>query len=140
MVDGHFGGPRTLCDDGNGATPEIVNRMIVQSKPGRLELLPALPAALPHGTLSGTRARGAITVNRVTWDMKAGTLSAVLTSDAAQTLALVLPPGATIDGLTVDGAAHQATPQGVRKMGCVLPLPKGRAVTVAARFHFAESE
>ena len=140
MVDGHFGGPRTLCDDGNGATPEIVNRMIIQSKPGRLELLPALPTALPHGTLSGTRARGAITVNRVTWDMGAGTLSAVLTSDAAQTLVLVLPPGASVDKLTVDGAARPATLQGTRKMGCVLPLPKGRAVTVAARFHFAGSE
>lgn len=135
MVDGHFGGPRTLCDDGNGATPEIVNRMIVQSRVGRLELLPALPTTLPHGTLSGTRARGAITVNRVTWDIKAGTLSAVLTSDAAQTLALVLPPGAIIDGLTVDGAACLATAQGVRKQGCTLHLPKGRAVTVNAFFH-----
>jgi len=140
LVDGHFGGPRTLCDDGNGATPEIVNRMIVQSKVGRLELLPALPAALPQGTLSGTRARGAVTVNRVTWDVGAGTLSAVLTSDAAQTLALVLPPGASVDSLTVDGAVRPATPQGVRKMGCVLHLPKGRAVTVQARFHFAGSE
>jgi len=140
LVDGHSGGPRTLCDDGNGATPESVNRVIVQSEPGRLELLPALPTALPHGTLSGTRACGAITVNRVTWDRKAGTLSAVLTADAAQTLALALPPGATIDGLTVDGAAHQATTHGVRKMGCVLHLPEGKAVTVAARFHFAGSE
>ena len=140
LVAAHFGGPRTLCDDGNGATPEIVNRMIVQSQVGRLELLPALPAALPKGTLSGTRARGALTVNRVTWDITAGTLSAVLTSDAAQTLALVLPPDAVIDSLTVDSTARPVTTQGVRKQGCTLHLPEGQAVTIEARFHFTGAD
>ena len=134
MVDAHFGGPRTLCDDGNGATPEIVNRMIVQSEIGRLLLLPALPDSLPQGTLSGTRARGAITVNRLTWDTKAGTLSAVLTSDAAQTLALALPPDAVISRLTVNGKAQPVTTQGLRKQGCRLSLPKGKPVTIEARF------
>lgn len=145
MVDGHFGGPNTLCDDGNGATPEIVNRMIVRSQMGRLELLPALPAALPQGALSGTRARGAITVNRITWDMATGTLSAVLTSDAAQTLALALAPNATVDSLTVDSLTvdshvRQATAQGVRTQGCLLSLPKAKAVTVHAKFHFESAK
>ncbi len=135
MVDGHFGGPGTLCDDGNGATPEIVNRMIVQSEIGRLMLLPALPDALPSGTLSGTRARGAITINRLQWDMKAGTLSATLTADNAQTLALVMPPHATVTRLTVGGQAQPVTEQGAGKQGCRLSLPKGKAVTVAASFH-----
>ena len=135
LVDGHFGGPNTLCDDGNGATPEIVNRMIVQSKIGRLMLLPALPAALPQGTLRGTRARGAILCDRITWDTRAGTLTATLTSDNAQTLALVLPPDATVDTLTVDGKPQAVTAQGVGKQGCTLTLPKGRSVTVEAKFH-----
>lgn len=49
---------------------------------------------------------------------------------------LWLPADAPVDSLTVDRAAHQAVPQGARKMGCVLPLPEGRAVTVTAQFHF----
>ena len=135
MVDGHFGGPNVLCDDGNGATPEIVDRMIVQSQIGRLMLLPALPDALPQGTLSGTRARGAILVNSIHWDIGAGTLKAILTADNAQTIALVMPPGATVTSLTVNGKAEKVTEQGVNKQGCALSLPKGKPVTVEARFH-----
>jgi hypothetical protein len=63
MVDGHFSGPSVLCDDGNGTTPEIVNRMLVQSEFGRLTLLPALPKALPNGTVTGLRARGGFSVD-----------------------------------------------------------------------------
>ena len=139
MVDGHNGGPRIFCDDGNGATPEIVNRMLVQSQIGRLALLPALPDALPQGELIGTRARGAITVNRLTWNKKAGTLSSVLTSDHAQTLSLVLPPGVQTNLLTVNGKAQTVTPQGVGKQGCILSLPKGKAVTIEANFQVPAS-
>jgi hypothetical protein len=134
MVDGHFGGPDLLCADGNGATPEIVNRMLVQSKVGRISLLPALPSQLPKGTLGGTRARGQIGVDRLTWDMDAGTLSAVLTSDAAQKVTLVLPPGVAVNELTVDGRSTPASEQGVKKQGCELTLPAGKAVTINARF------
>ena len=139
MVDGHNGGPRIFCDDGNGATPEIVNRMLVQSQIGRLALLPALPDALPQGELIGTRARGAITVNRLTWNKNAGTLSSVLTSDHAQTLSLVLPPGVQTHLLTVNGKAQTVTPQGVGKQGCVLSLPKGKAVAIEANFQVPAS-
>jgi hypothetical protein len=135
MVDGHFGGPDVLCDDGNGATPEIVDRMLVQSQPGRLMLLPAVPKVLPQGTLSGTRARGAISVDRLKWDMNAGTLTAVLTSENKQTLDLILPPGMVADELTLNGKAQKVIEQGVRKQGCTLTLPKRKAVTVEAKFH-----
>ena len=136
MVDAHNGGPRILCDDGNGATPEIVNQMLVQSQIGRLALLTALPDALPQGVLTGIRARGAITVNRLSWNIKAGILSATLTADHAQTLSLVLPPSALADSLTVDGKPQHITPQGIQKQGCVLSLPQGKSVTIEAKFHF----
>jgi alpha-L-fucosidase 2 len=79
MITAHNDGPQILCDDGNGSIPEIVNRIAVQSQPGRLMLLPAIPDARPQGSISGTRARGQIGVVRISWDMKAGTLTAVLT-------------------------------------------------------------
>ena len=135
LLTGHEPGPRILCDDGNGAIPHIVNRMVVQSRPGRLSLLPAIPEALPTGTLRGTRARGQIGVDRVTWDLNAGTLTAVLTSDLKQTLVLVLPPRMLMDKLTLDGRPLAVTDQGVRKQGCQLSLPKGRPVTIEAKFH-----
>ena len=69
--------------------------------------------------------------------MEAGAVTAVLTSDVAQTLTLVMPPGATVTSLTVDGKAHPVSEQGVGKQGCHLSLPEGKPVTVHAKFHFA---
>jgi hypothetical protein len=74
-------------------------------------------------------------VNSIHWDIGAGTLKAILTADNAQTIALVMPPGATVTSLTVNGKAEKVTEQGVNKQGCALSLPKGKPVTVEARFH-----
>lgn len=129
MVDAHYGGPSVLCDDGNGATPEIVNRMVIQSRIGELRLLPALPQSLPQGELRGTRARGGILIDSIRWNMAAGKLVVVLTSDASQTILLSMPPDrdATV---TVDGKNRATKPTGVRTVGFTLALPKGKAVVV----------
>ncbi|MNY57778.1 hypothetical protein D3C86_1940380 [compost metagenome] len=37
--------------------------MIVQSRPGEIELLPALPSAWPDGWLKGVRVRGALVLD-----------------------------------------------------------------------------
>jgi len=66
--------------------------------------------------------------------MKAGTLTAILTADNAQTIALVIPPGAIATSLTVNGKSRKVTAQGVNKQGCALSLPRGRPVTVEASF------
>ena len=135
LVTSHEPGPRILCDDGNGAIPEILNRMLVQSQPGRLMLLPAIPRALPQGSLAGTRARGQISLNRVHWDMPSGLLEATITSDVTQEIDLVLPPGMVADKLTVNGKSQSIFSQGIRKQGCKLTLPKGKSVVLAAKFH-----
>ncbi|MGA2501071.1 MAG: hypothetical protein ABSH20_25315 [Tepidisphaeraceae bacterium] len=63
-----------------------------------------------------------------------GTLSAVITSDAGQKLALVLPPGMKVEKLTIDGAAQAIVGQGVRKQGANITLPRGKSVTIEASF------
>jgi len=122
--------------DGNGSIPEIVNRLIIQSKPGRLMLLPAVPAALPQGSICGTRARGQIGVDRIAWDMSAATLTAALTSQIEQTLDVVLPIGVVVDQLTANGETLPVIEQGVRKQGCKLDLPGGDTVTIKVKFHY----
>ena len=134
LITSHEPGPRILCDDGNGAIPHILNRMVLQSTPGRLALLPAIPAALPKGALNGIRARGQIGIQTIRWDTQSGTLSATIQSDIAQKIVLVLPPGRAAGMISVNGVAQSLTTQGVRKQGCLLDLPKGKPVRIEARF------
>ena len=134
MVTAHNDGPSILCDDGNGSIPEIVNRMVVQSQPGLLRLLPAIPDALPQGTLSGTRARQQIGVDSVHWDRKAGTCQAIVTSDIGQTIRLVMPRDMVVESIRLDGQAQTIVDQGVAKRGADLVLPKGKNVNIVVKF------
>jgi hypothetical protein len=76
--------------DGNGGIPHIVNTMLIFSRPGRLDLLPALPAEWPTGEIRGILARGQIKIDRLAWDKPAGTVHLTLTSGTQQTITLRL--------------------------------------------------
>jgi len=54
QIDGNFGGTNGMAE------------MIVQSRPGEIEILPALPSAWPEGWLKGVRLRGALALD-LTW-------------------------------------------------------------------------
>ncbi|MDI6698930.1 MAG: glycoside hydrolase N-terminal domain-containing protein [Candidatus Saccharicenans sp.] len=54
--------------DISGGLPAVIIRMLVASEPGRIKLLPALPAAWPSGAIEGVLCRGQIEIKRLDWN------------------------------------------------------------------------
>ena len=77
--------------DASGGLPHIIVKMLVDAQPGRIEVLPALPAEWPSGTIEGVRCRGQIEMRRLTWD--AAKIVVTLRSDAKQDVTLKAPGG-----------------------------------------------
>jgi hypothetical protein len=135
MVDGHFGGPRLLCVDGNGSTPEIVNRMLVQSCIGSLSLLPALPdKILRKGDVKGLKAHGQLSINQLTWDMTKGICSATITSSVDQIIKLVMPRDMIIKYIMINKRKMPVTEVGVKKYGTVFSMQKGKTMLINVSF------
>lgn len=72
-----------------GGLPAVVLRMLVDSSPGRVDLLPALPPQWPSGTLEGARCRGNIELRSLRWSPEE--VTATLRSGQTQTIDLALP-------------------------------------------------
>ena len=79
--------------DANMGWTSAVQEMLLFSVPGRLSILPALPARWERGGVRGLMARGGVRVS-VEWDRKAGKVDVELCSlGKAQTVELELPFG-----------------------------------------------
>lgn len=63
LITSHEPNAEIFNTDGNGGIPQMVNTMLLASRPGRIDLLPALPKAWPSGKITGIRARGNFTVD-----------------------------------------------------------------------------
>jgi hypothetical protein len=99
--------------------------MLVASEPGRVQLLPALPSAWPHGTIEGPLCRGGIEINRLSWnDTK---LAVTLTSKSRQDVILELPADIRQFKVT-EGDAEATNADGAHQRK--LTLPAGQAVVL----------
>jgi hypothetical protein len=114
--------------DISGGMPAVIIKMLVASDVGKIQLLPALPAAWPAGRIEGVLCRGAIEIQSLEWKGKQITVS--LTSAKPQTVTLDLP--SEIEQLSVTGnAAEVSSAEHLNQR--IVAVPGGQLVTMVIR-------
>jgi len=111
--------------DISGGMPAVIIKMLVASELGRIQLLPALPAAWPSGRIEGVLCRGAIEIQCFEWD--GNQIEVTLSSTKSQTVVLELP--SEIAQLSITGGAAKASPAD-RAKERTLTLPSGQSVAL----------
>ncbi|MFD6425484.1 glycoside hydrolase N-terminal domain-containing protein [Streptomyces sp. NPDC060198] len=107
LMSAHYPARDVYNADAAHALPAVVLEMLVQSTPGRLVLLPALPAAYPRGSLRGVRTRFGAALD-LTWTPDEVTAALRPARDVRVELRTGPPPGAP-EGAAEPGAASWIT-------------------------------
>jgi hypothetical protein len=112
LMTAHNPGLQTYNADAAHAIPAVVVEALVDSRPGVVELLPALPPRWARGRIRGVRCRSRVTVAELAWDLERGTVRAVLRSDADVTVSVRCPRarGPLRRGMPVPVAAGEPVP------------------------------
>ncbi|MFE2558366.1 RICIN domain-containing protein [Streptomyces sp. NPDC059352] len=105
LVTSHNPDLHTYNTDAANALPAIIAESLIYTRPGMLEILPALPDQLTRGTIRGVRGRNRVLVESLTWDTTARTATVILVSDVTQTLDFVCRRGITSLSTTASVAA-----------------------------------
>ena len=113
--------------DAQGGILTIMMEMLAYSRPGVIELLPALPAALEKGSIKGMLARTFARIDNLAWDLPAKSVNANLTSFRKQDVTLIVRHG--IEEVSAPPGVLAAKPRpGVAD--CTLHLPEGKPVEI----------
>lgn len=86
-----------------GTAPDVINNSLIFRWKNTLDLIPALPAAWTKGSVEGILLRGQLKVERMSWDMEAGTVTLVMASKISETITLRLPVGMAAKERWLDG-------------------------------------
>ena len=114
QIDGNFGGCAGIAE------------MLLQSHTGEIQLLPALPAAWPDGSVNGLCARGGFEVS-MHWRGGVLQLATVKAVSAGRPCRLELPVGAAVSEVTVGKSAVAFSQTGRR---LVLNLKQGESAAL----------
>jgi alpha-L-fucosidase 2 len=99
LMTSHYPNYNVYNADSAHTLPAIIIEMLTDSQPatpsqlGITEFLPALPPTITHGTITGVTGRNRVTINRLTWNIASGKVSATLTSAVTQRITLINRPG-----------------------------------------------
>ncbi|MBO1329819.1 glycoside hydrolase N-terminal domain-containing protein [Streptomyces sp. VRA16 Mangrove soil] len=112
--------------DAAHAIPGVLAEALCYSRPGVLELLPALPDQFAKGSLTGLRARGRIRVHRLSWDLAARTVTLSVTSAVTQDVTLI-----SRRGMASVTTSATVTPSSLGTHARKVSLTAGRRTNIA---------
>ncbi len=95
LMTSHNPGRHIYNADAANALPAVLAEALLYTRPGVVELLPALPEQWAKGTITGIRCRGGIRVHSLDWDLSEGTTTVTVTSDRNQDVTLISRRGIT---------------------------------------------
>jgi alpha-L-fucosidase 2 len=91
LATSHYPNGRVYNMDACLSLPTVVMEMLVFSKPGVIDLLPAVPKGLEKGSIDGIMCRCGVKVEGLAWDLEAGGVEVVLRSGREQEITLSIP-------------------------------------------------
>jgi alpha-L-fucosidase 2 len=112
--------------DAQGGIQTIIMEMLAYSRPGVIELLPALPPSLLKGSIKGMLARSFARIDELKWDMEARTAELTVTSFSKQDVTLIARYG--IENITGPPGVL-AAPLQAGKANIDVHLPENKPVT-----------
>lgn len=113
--------------DAQGGIPTIIMEMLAYSRPGVVEVLPALPPSLAKGSIKGMLLRTFARLNTLSWDMDARTVDLAITSVKKQEIVLIARHG--IEAISASPGVLDERPR-PGEAACTLRLPEGKLVTI----------
>jgi alpha-L-fucosidase 2 len=136
MIEEGYVGPTLRCShdpyafpmpDAQGGLQLILIEMLAYSRPGVIEVLPALPPSLAKGAMNGMLLRTFARLDKLAWDMDARTVDLTVTSARQQEVTLMARHG--IEAVSAPAGVLAAKPQ-PGKAACDLHLPQGKPVEI----------
>jgi alpha-L-fucosidase 2 len=136
LIEEGYVGPTLQCShdpyssvmpDAQGGIPTIMMEMLAYSRPGVMEVLPALPPSLVKGAMNGMLLHAFARLDKLAWDMDARTVDLTVTSLKKQDITLIARHG--IEAITApSGVLAAALRPGAAT--CDLHLPEGKPVEI----------
>ena len=112
--------------DAQAGIPAIIMEMLAYSRPGVIEVLPALPPTLEKGSINGMLARTFAKIDNLAWDMKARTVDITITSLKKQDITLIARYG--IEDISASSGVLGKFKKG--NADCELHLPENEPVKI----------
>ena len=113
--------------DAQGGFQMIIMEMLLYSRPGVIEVLPALPPSLIKGSINGMLARTFARIDKLTWDMEARIVDVTITSVIKQDITLIARYG--IEEISAPAGVLAAALQ-PDMANCNLHLPEKKPVEI----------